>query len=200
MNPFMFHPDKKYLTKNYLEASLIGLIALAAFGRLGYLIGRSEFGISMGGIGLLLGLLLSLLWILPTIVIINRYYHSLHYEIHEEEVIMHIGVVTKTVQHVPFRTVTNIKVKQGPFDRLFGLGTVDIQTAGRSGEGGAEESLVGLSNFREVYTQIASALRRYKTAKSPAQGDRESNFPEWKTLQEILNEIQKIRQLVEETP
>ena len=98
MNPLMFRPDKKYLTKNYLEASLIGLIVLAIFGWLGYLIGRNEFGISMGGIGLLLGLLLSLLWILPTIILIHRYYHSLHYEIHEEEVIMHIGVVTKTVK------------------------------------------------------------------------------------------------------
>ena len=133
MNPLMFRPDKKYLTKNYLEAFLIGLIALATFGWLGYLIGRSEFGISMGGPGLLLGLILSLLWILPTIVLINRYYHSLHYEIHEEEVIMHIGVVKKT-------------------------------------------------------------------AKSSVQGDRESNFPEWKALQEILDEIQKIRQLIEETP
>jgi membrane protein YdbS with pleckstrin-like domain len=200
MTPMMFRPDKKYLTKIYLEASLIGFFVIATSGWLGYLVGRSEFGISMGSTGLLLGVFLNLAWILPTFALINRYYHSLHYEIHEDEVIMHVGVVTKTVKHVPFRTVTNIKVKRGPFDRLFRLGTIDIQTAGRSGESGAEESLVGISNFREVYNHIASALRLFKSAKSPAQGDGESSTPEWKTLQEMLDEIQRIRQLIEKAP
>jgi membrane protein YdbS with pleckstrin-like domain len=200
MTPLMYRPDKKYLTKIYLEGLLIGLFFVATSGWLGYLIGQSEFGHSMGGIGFLVGVLLNLLWIIPTFALINRYYHSLHYEIHEDEVIMHVGVVTKTVKHVPFRTVTNIKVKQGPFDRLFSLGTIDIQTAGQSGESGAEESLVGLSNFREVYNQIASTLRGFRSAFSPTQSEEDKVLSESETLDKLLDELQQIRKLIEGTP
>jgi membrane protein YdbS with pleckstrin-like domain len=169
-------------------------------GWIGYLIGQQVFDPSMGTSGLLLGILLNFLWVVPTYVIVNRYYLSLHYEMHEEEMIMHVGVLTKTVKHVPFRTITNLKVKRGPLDRLFGLGTIDIQTAGRSGEGGAEESLVGLKDFKTVYDQIASNLRRYRSPLSPTQGNEDKVLAERKTLQQMLDEIRRIRQLIEHIP
>lgn len=159
MTPIMYRPDRKYLTKSYLQATLISIAALLISGWLGYIIGQTALGPASSVLGLILGLSLNLIWILPAFILINRYYHSLHYEIHEDEVIMHIGVITKTMKHVPYRTIINIKVKRGPFDRLFGLGTIDIQTAGRNRDGDAEESLEGLSNFKEVYNQLASAIR-----------------------------------------
>lgn len=199
MTPLMFRPDKKYLTKIYLEASLIGFIVIVTSGWLGYLVGRSEFGISMGSTGSLLGVLLNLIWILPAIVLINRYYHSLHYEIHEDEVIMHVGVITKTMKHVPFRTVTNIKVKRGPFDRLFSLGTIDIQTAGRSGESAAEESLVGLRNYRDVYDHVAQSLRNFRIV--PDHSEEREHFPpqEGKCSSELLIELRSIRKILEDS-
>lgn len=159
MTPILYRPDRKYLTKSYLQATLISIAILLISGGLGYIIGQNELGPTSGTPALILALTLNLIWILPTFMLIHRYYHSLHYEIHENEVIMHVGVITKTMKHVPFRTVTNIKVKRGPFDRLFGLGSIDMQTAGGNKDGGAEESLEGLSNFKEVYNQLALAIR-----------------------------------------
>jgi membrane protein YdbS with pleckstrin-like domain len=150
----------------------------------------------MGPAGLIVGLLMNLIWIIPAIVIVVRYYQSLHYEIHEDEVIMHVGVITKTVKHVPFRTITNLKVKRGPFDRLFGLGTVDIQTAGKSGENGAEESLVGLSDVREVYNQITSKLRSIKQLEIYSQND-DKSIIEHKFRIETIELLQQIRNLID---
>jgi membrane protein YdbS with pleckstrin-like domain len=159
MTPLMYQPDRKYLYKIYLQVTLTGIVILLISALLGFLIGRNELGPVLNTQALYLGITVNFLWIVPTFVLINHHYHSLHYEIHEDELIVHIGVITKTTEHIPFRTVTYIKVKRGPFDRFFGLGTIDIQTAGRCGEDGAEGSLTGLSNFREVYNQLASAIR-----------------------------------------
>lgn len=198
MTPAMFRPDKNYLTKILLEASLIGFFVIAALGWLGYLIGRNIADSSMGSTGLIIGLLTNLFWIIPSILVLNRYYHSLHYEIHEDEVIMHVGVITKTVKHVPFRTVTNLKIKRGPFDRIFGLGTIDVQTAGRSGESGAEESLVGLSDVREVYNQIVSQLRRLPSGQSVSSGHEVREFSGRTTVEDMIEELQRIRKLIKE--
>ena len=42
------------------------------------------------------------------------------------------GVINITEKSIPFRTITNIAVRKGIFDRLFNLGTVRIETAGGS--------------------------------------------------------------------
>lgn len=198
MTPVMFRPNKKYLNKVYIQASILGVFVVAIFAWLGNLTGSTYFGTTMGPTGLIVGLMLNLLWILPSILLINRYYHSLHYELHDDEVIMHVGVITKTVKHVPFRTVTNLKVKRGPFDRIFGLGTIDIQTAGRSGESGTEESLVGLIDVRTVYNHIAAELRRFKTDKIAPGFDEKKDHPNKKLLQKLIGELQQIRELLED--
>lgn len=196
MTPEMYRPGKKYLTKILLEMMLIGFFVATTAGWLGSLIAKAELSPSMSTIGLFVGLTINLVWIIPSIVLINRYYQSLHYEIHEDEVIMHVGVITKTVKHVPIRTITNLKVKRGPFDRLFNLGTIDIQTAGRSGENGAEESLVGLSDVREVYNKITSKLRMVRT-RNATSGDDDNGFPEGYFLAEMIELLQQIRTLLD---
>jgi uncharacterized membrane protein YdbT with pleckstrin-like domain len=103
------------------------------------------------------------------------------------------------VKHVPYRTVTNITVKRDVLDRLLGLGTLTIQTAGMSGTKGAEESLVGLGEVAEVYTSVAQELRRFRGAMSPTQSEMESAAPDGQefSLGAILTEIRAIRQTLE---
>ena len=88
-----------------------------------------------------------------------------------------MGLITKSIKHVPFRTVTNLQLNRGTFDRMFGIGTLNIQTAGMSGQKGAEESLMGLNNIQEVYAIVAKALRRYRTALAPDQAGEEQPIP-----------------------
>jgi uncharacterized membrane protein YdbT with pleckstrin-like domain len=42
------------------------------------------------------------------------------------------GIITITKKHVPFRTIVNVRTRKGMFDRLFGIGTVLVETAGGS--------------------------------------------------------------------
>jgi hypothetical protein len=100
------------------------------------------------------------------------------------------------VKHVPFRTVTNLTVKRGILDRwFFDLGTLNIQTAGMSGNTGAEESLVGLDNYDEVYEMVATELRRFRGGMAPTAAEEELDSPE--VLSALLGEVRAIRQTLE---
>ncbi len=84
------------------------------------------------------------------------------------EIYVRKGMFTVTEKHVPFRTITSVFSKKGIFDRIFGIGSVEIQTAGMSGSTSPsgfhtkpEEKLEGLPYFNELRDFILRELRRF---------------------------------------
>jgi uncharacterized membrane protein YdbT with pleckstrin-like domain len=120
------------------------------------------------------------------------YYRSLSYEIQDDEIIVRVGIVTKSVKHVPYRTVTNITIKRGILDRAFNIGTLAIQTAGMSGTSGAEQSLVGLVDVQSVYDDVVVKLRQFRGAMSPTGAAEEPA-----TEDPVLEELRAIRRALE---
>ncbi len=192
-----FEPSSRYLGKLQLTLFLIALIVLASgalFGRLLSL--DSEIGADGFRTAMIVTAILDCVWWLPAVVLAGPYYRSLSYEMREDEVVVRVGIITKSVKHVPFRMVTNVTVKRGILDRwFFDLGTLNIQTAGMSGSTGAEESLVGLANYDEVYEMVATELRRFRggMTQMAAAGDVDSS----EALTAILDEVRAIRQALD---
>ncbi len=184
-------PSRKYLTKSYITIALVALANLLGALLIGALISLDR---SVGtaaiwwSLGVALGL--NVLWGIPTVLLQVPYFRSLRYEIHDEQVIMYVGVITRSVKYVPFRTVTNMTVKQGPLDRLFGLGSLEIQTAGISGTNQAEQHLVGLEDPQAVYDLARRALQRYRGAMAPTAAD----IDDENLLRAILEEVRTIRE------
>ena len=187
-------PERKYLTKLQIVYGLIGLIALGGSLALAVPIGLDAGGTRGMTMGIVIAVLVNAAWLISAFIIAPFYYRIL-----EEEVIVHAGVWTKSVKHVPYRTVTNLKVKRDPFDRMLGMGTLEIQTAGRAGQTGAEESLVGLSNVQEVYETVGTALRRFRGAMAPTQAEVEAvSMAEAEVLSALLDEVRAIRRTLSE--
>jgi uncharacterized membrane protein YdbT with pleckstrin-like domain len=75
-----------------------------------------------------------------------------------------------------FANVQNLKMHQGPIERLLGLSNLVVETAGGAGGGakeghgqspfrrGHEGRLRGVANAREVRDQILRLLKRYRDA------------------------------------
>jgi membrane protein YdbS with pleckstrin-like domain len=107
----------------------------------------------------------NLVWLLPAVIVM-----SIEYSVKAEtgdtmpEIYSKRGIVTITRRHVPFRTITNISSRAGPFDRLFKIGSVHIETAGYSGpnQKGPEEKISGVVFYEEVRDFILKELRRFK--------------------------------------
>lgn len=146
---------------------------------------------------------LDLLWWLPAMALVGPYYRSLRYEIHEDEVIVHVGIWTQSIKHVPYRTVTNLTIKRDILDRQFNLGTLEIQTAGLSDSTGrAEQSLVGLVDAQAVYERVVERLRRFRGGMEPTMSEEAASAVEPSTSapvwEEMLTELRAIHSAVED--
>lgn len=196
-----FKPSPKYLTKLRLTMTIVAILVLAFGVLLGWLISLDEkAGAESFKITLIVTAALDLIWWIPGLLLSGPYYQSLSYEIQDDEVIVRAGIITQAVKHVPYRTVTNLTIKRGILDRwLFDLGTLNIQTAGMSGNTGAEESLAGLSDYDAVYNLVATELRRFRGAMAPTAAGQEDAPISLKpdALNAILSEVRAIRQAVE---
>ena len=111
-----------------------------------------------------------LTWLIPAVALIPLYFKSIEYSVKGEsgktmpEIYVKQGIITITKKHVPFRTITNISSKKGLFDRLFGIGSVHIETAGYSGsqQKGPESKLEGIVFYEEVRDFILNELRKFR--------------------------------------
>jgi membrane protein YdbS with pleckstrin-like domain len=114
---------------------------------------------------------LNSIWLVPALILTPIYVNSIEYSVIGEsgesmpEIYVKKGIITVTRKHVPFRTITNIASNIGPFDRLFGIGNVSIETAGYSGSSqtGPEERLEGIIFHEEVRDFILRELRQFRT-------------------------------------
>lgn len=199
----IYKPSPRYLTKLRLIITVVVLLILIGGALLAWLISL-DTGTYPGDTMLIFGgaVVLDLVWAVPALLMTGPYYRSLSYEIQDDEVIVRVGIITHSIKHVPYRTVTNLTIKRGILDRwLFGLGTLNIQTAGMSGTTGAEESLEGLSNVHEVYEIVVRELQRFRGGMAPTAAgvegpsvtDEAAALATVQTLSAILSEVQAIR-------
>jgi membrane protein YdbS with pleckstrin-like domain len=150
----------------------------------------------------------NLVWLIPALVAIPRYFRSIEFSVKAEsgdtmpEIYSKKGIVTITRKHLPFRTITNISSRAGPFDRLFKIGSVQIETAGYSGPNhkGPEEKIAGVVFYEEVRDFILKELRKFR---EPYVTGTEMVFPTGQPVpkmegldDEILVTLREIRDLL----
>ncbi len=179
----IFRPSRAFLYKQLFKgvagaAALWGIVILG-FLLIGYLIASTDpseipsYGVFVGtwfGPVNLWTWVLNLVWLAPALVLTPFYFRSIEYSVKAEsgetmpEIYVKKGIFTVTRKHVPFRTITNISSRAGPFDRLLGIGSVHIETAGYSGSSqtGPEEKLEGIVFYEEVRDFILNELRKFK--------------------------------------
>ena len=193
-------PSPKYLTRMRLVATIIALAILTGGLLLATILAAGgEVRVRGALFFLFIIAVLDGAWWLVAMFLIGPYFRSLRYEIQDDEVVVRAGIWTKSVKHVPYRTVTNLTVKRDVIDRWLGLGTLNIQTAGMSGQTGAEEHLVGLEAVQEVYDGVATELRRFRGGMAPTQAGLEEEIvlTQPDALNELLVEVRAIRRSLE---
>lgn len=130
---------------------------------------------------------------------IRRYYESISFTLKEDEVMLERGVWWKMKHVVPYARVMSVDIVQGPLSRRFGVGSVQVHTAGYTGTRGgtagpgargAEASIWGVPNFVDVRDTIIGLVRgRPLFGANRAAGADVSS--------EMLKELRKIRKAVE---
>ncbi|NIN64154.1 MAG: PH domain-containing protein [Anaerolineae bacterium] len=191
-----YKPSPRYLVKLCVGITIAAWLSIIGTLFLALVIPDREATIIFG----LMALAQVVVWVLA-LILSAPFYASLRYEIQDDEVIVDVGIITHSVKHVPYRTVTNVVVRRDIFDRwFFGLGSLHIQTAGMSGQSGAEEKLVGLTNVQEAYDMVVKELRRFRGGMAPtaAEVEPEASLASADALSAILGELKAIRKALEQ--
>ena len=139
---------------------------------------------------------------LISIIAIIFYVRAIEFRLEDKEIIVKIGLVNKTEKHMPFRTITNISSRYGIYDRFFGIGTVQIETAGKSGQQTSPEAKIeGIPIFFEVRDLILERLRKFRSQyATTTETDYSMPSTSWEGSkgfeQELLNELREIKEIL----
>jgi membrane protein YdbS with pleckstrin-like domain len=219
----IFKPSKAYLHKSFLQPIIAALIIFLAVilifiaaSFLGAVVEPESIPYALDHINTWIfpvsfwTIIINLVWLIPVLIYIPFQFRVIEYSVKAEtgetmpEVYVKRGVVTVTRKHVPFRTITNISSKAGPFDRFFGIGSVHIETAGYSGsqQQGPEVKLDGIVFYEEVRDFILNELRKFKSPYvigTEVVHPIEEPIPRMKGLDdEILITLREIRDLLKQ--
>ena len=88
--------------------------------------------------------LIVIMWIV-SFPVIHLWIKNLFYIIRDDRVTIQSGILTKKEQNIPCRSITDFVLQHGPLDRMVGMGTIQIQTAGQS------TSATGMKAVYQVY-------------------------------------------------
>jgi len=150
-----------------------------------------------GKAAIVLGIILwaELIAMLLTLIWIPAFHASLQYIIDDDTVKAQGGVLWKRYVTIPFTKITNLDITQGPVQRIFGIGTIHVQTAGASGQQGAKAELrmLGVRNLQEVKERIMERIKAFTLSGAVQAKVEPAGQNQLQVLQGILNELVAIR-------
>jgi len=189
-------PDRKYMVKAiWIMLTITGIVLLTAgiLHLIYFLAGTLSEMIIITWI-IAAGTIL-LIWVISW-PIIYLWYMNLTYVIYDDRVSIHKGILTKTIQNIPFRAVTDFALVRTLYDRALKIGSIKIQTAGTSIQSSSmyEGILGGLAEFESLHTELRTKIRSlHPLADSPITTTDMPKHSQDFLLQEILKELKEIR-------
>lgn len=189
-----FKPDKKYFMKvlaiqltitilTVIVSAIIVLIINAAHGdpQVKYIIGLITI------IGLIL------MWIFST-MISYLWIKNLQYEVHSDRVKIYQGILTKTQKNIPFRMITDFALVRTLYDRMLGIASIKIQTAGQSHQPtGYEGKLGGLIEYETRHESLRKSITALHPGSETATAAPQSLKSDATLFEQILAELKEIR-------
>ena len=123
--------------------------------------------------------------------------NNLSFIIDTDRIIIRKGIISKIEQNIPFRAITDFMLHRTLYDRILGIASIRIQTAGQSvNASGYEGSLTGLVNYSNLYKELRERLKRENQIESTGE-DKLTNLSTGDLLTKVLMELTTIREIME---
>ena len=192
-------PDKKYQTAQLLILSVLSSLIIIGAVVLNIII-YLEAGSDSDGIMVICLLclgLISIMWIV-SFPLIYLWINNLSYFIHDDRITIQSGIITKKEQNIPYRSITDFVLTRGLFDRLLGIGTIKIQTAGQSTSAtGYEGTLSGLLDYEPLHADLREKLKSLHPISESITTSESVKQSDDSVLVQILEELKEIRRNTE---
>tara|TARA_Y100000780_G_C13326807_1_gene279879 strand:+ start:48 stop:458 length:411 start_codon:yes stop_codon:yes gene_type:complete len=128
--------------------------------------------------------------------LIHLWIKNLSYFIRDDRITIQSGILTKKEKNIPYRSITDFVLVRGPFDRILGIGTIKVQTAGQSAEG-YEGNLSGLLDYKPLHADLREKLKFLHPISESATTSEPIKQTNDSVLIQILEELKEIRKNTE---
>ena len=167
----VFRASKRFLVLRAVHVAIVGFITAAPelVGLVAAVINESWWQIFALSVVLAIALWFTYMhWF-----VVRLDYDMRHYVVTDRSLRIREGALVIRESTFTFANVQNVSVHQGPLERLLGMASVRVETAGGGGSSSTEKSaafaghrgnLAGIDNAEEVRDRILSLLRAYRDA------------------------------------
>jgi len=191
-------PDKKLFTKTVWV-----LLTVSAFILAGVSIVHTIIYIADGDpnapkvIWIIAVIAILVMWLIVYPIAI-LWIRNLSYLIQEDRITIHKGILTKTHQNIPYRSVTDFILQRSLYDRILGIGSIRIQTAGQSQSAtGYEGNMAGLVEYEKLHNQLREKLRMLHPVSESLTTSEPVEKSVEQILEQMLHELKAIRKNTE---
>lgn len=193
-----FKPDRKYLRESFwihLTATVSLILLTGIIHLIVNIAGGDPRAISIIWF-IAFGLIL-VTWII-VFPLVQWWIKKLSYFIGEERITIHKGIIIKTQQNIPYRAITDFALQRGPYDRILGIGSIKIQTAGQSrNPTGYEGSLSGLVDYENLMTELRAKIKLFHPVSDSLTLREPTSSTDKDVLSHVLAEVRRIREMME---
>lgn len=141
----------------------------------------------------ILGILLVPIFGIAGPIVIRKYFDRLSAELTTRALRFEKGVLFHVERTIPLDKIQDLTFKEGPLLKYFGLSILKVETAGGSGQGQADLTLIGIkdaSNFRQKVLDQRDEVteNKYQTATS---SENETTIAVLKEIRDSLQNIER---------
>lgn len=101
----------------------------------------------------LVGIVLIPIWALLAPMFIKKYFDRLHCELTTRSLRFEKGFIFHVERTIPLDKIQDLTFKEGPLLKAFGISILKVETAGNTGQGMSDLTLIGIidaANFRNL--------------------------------------------------
>lgn len=121
-------------------------------------------------------------WLLIAPFFINKYFERLECELTTRSLRFKKGFLIQIEKTIPLDKIQDLTFREGPLLKKFGLSVLKVETAGNSGTGTADLSLLGIVDAHEFRQMVFD--QRDKVTDNASSGDSDTE-----SMVDILSEI-----------
>ncbi len=189
-----FKPDRKYFIKVLWIQFTITICLVILMAIIHFIITLTSGDLNAIYAVWTIGILcLFLMWIFSTLIA-YLWIKNLEYIIREDRVNIHLGIITKTQKNIPFRAITDFVLVRTLYDRMLGIGSLKIQTAGQSTQpSGYEGKLGGLVEYEKWHSELRSRIQSLHPVAQSLATTEGGSSTDHDVLKQILAELKEIR-------
>ena len=193
-----FKPDRKYFIKVLLIQLSITIAVALIVSIISVIINAAGGDPQAKYVIWLIAIIgLVLMWVVSTIISF-LWIKNLKYEVLSDRVKIYQGILTKTQKNIPFRMITDFAQVRTLYDRMLGLGSIKIQTAGQSVQPtGYEGKLGGLIDYDSKHETLRERITALHPGSEKVQSVLPSTGSDETVLKQILTELKEIRKNTE---